>query len=633
VLVRIDAYHNRRMSTLLSAQRLAKAYASHTLFEGVGIQLSTDDRVGIIGPNGTGKSTLLKILAGLETPDAGEVIRRRGLLQIYVAQDDQFPPGVTPMSAVIAQLEHDDHFKQRMDPTTRASITLSKLGFIDFDQPVNALSGGWRKRLSIACALVHEPEVLMLDEPTNHLDLEGILWLERYVKQTNMAVMFVTHDRRFLENVAERIIELSPAYPGGTFEVKGNYTEFVRRKDEFLDGQATAQAALANAVRRDTAWLRQGIQARRTRNKTQVVDTQERRAELKAIKSRNEAPDRTTIIDFQATERKTSKLLTLHNVSKSIARSLFDKVDLTLSPGRRIGLLGPNGSGKTTLLRLMSGDLQPDTGTIKRAADLRIVTFTQHRDDLVPTQTLAEALCPVGDTVDYRGKPVHVTGWARKFLFETTQLNTYVSNLSGGERARVLIARLMLEPADVLLLDEPTNDLDIPSLEVLEQALLEFPGAIVLITHDRFMLERICTEFLALDGRGGAQMYASMDQWQAATARQAAEDAKALKIERAPETRRAEADDVSPAKPRKLSFKDQRDLAGMEEAIARAEANVESLQAQAIDPAVMADHVRLSQVYHDLTEAQSAVQTLYDRWQELESMQHAAGADRRAKSQ
>jgi ATP-binding cassette subfamily F protein uup len=315
---------------------------------------------------------------------------------------------------------------------------------------------------------------------------------------------------------------------------------------------------------------------------------------------------------------------------------LFEKLDLTLSPGCRIGLLGPNGSGKTTLLRLMSGELQPDVGTIKRAADLRIVSFTQHRDDLDPDQTLAEALCPVGEVIDYPasknsgGKPMHITGWARKFLFEATQLTTLVGNLSGGERARVMIARLMLEPADVLLLDEPTNDLDIPSLEVLEQALLEYSdagGALVLITHDRFMLERICTEFVALDGKGRARTFASIPQWQQWIAQQTAEDAQASKRSKESEARET-AEEVrqvaSPAKPRKLSFKEQRELAGMETAILQAEATVQQLQSLTADPALTADHVRMSRTYQELAEAQTAVQQLYDRWQELEAMRQMA---------
>ena len=608
------------MATLLTAADLTKAYASHTLFQGVGVQVAEDDRLGIIGPNGAGKSTLLKILAGIEDADAGEVIRRRALSLVYVAQDDRFEPDATPMTAVLNQLrqahESEDHHDTEVEIITRASIMLSKLGFQRFDVPAESLSGGWRKRLALACALVRDPDVLLLDEPTNHLDLEGILWLERFMLQANFAIVFITHDRRFLDNVASRILELSPAYPGGQFEVQGNYSEFVRRKERFLEGQAAAQSALANMVRRDTAWLEQGVQARRTRNRTQVQDTQDRQSDLKAIRGRNDAPSRTTIIDFQTTERKTQKLLALHNVSKSMGgKQLFAGIDLMLSPGRRIGLLGPNGSGKSTLLRLMSGDLQPDTGTIKQAAELRIVNFSQHRGDLTPTQTLQEALCPVGDTVDYRGKAIHVTGWARKFLFAATQLNTYVSNLSGGEKARVMIARLMLEPADVLLLDEPTNDLDIPSLEVLEQALIEFPGAIVLVTHDRFMLERIATEFFALDGQGGARSFASMGQWQQSVRQQAEADRQAVRQDR-PSTPRK-----TPASTRKLSFKLQREFEGMEQAILAAEAEVQTLQALADDPKLLADHARAGAVYRQLAEAQNKAHALYARWAELEALQ------------
>ena len=605
------------MSTLLSAQGLSKTYISRTLFQGVAMRMVEDDRVGIIGPNGAGKSTLMKILAGLEMPDSGEVTRRRGLRLVYVPQVDEFANGTTVQSAVVAQLKGElgDH---RLEAATRASITLSKLGFVDFDQPVDTLSGGWRKRLSIAIALAQEPEALLLDEPTNHLDMEGILWLEQLAERTPMAMAFVTHDRRFLEVAARRIIELSPAYPGGTLEVEGNYSEFVRRKEEFLDGQSAAQSVLANAVRRDTAWLRQGIQARRTRNKTQVQDTQDRQVELRAIKIRNEAPNQATSIDFQATDRQTQKLLVMHGVAKSMGgRQLFKSLSPTLSPGRCIGLLGPNGSGKTTLLRMISGELAPDAGTIKRAGDLRIVSFSQHRRELIATQTLQDSLCPVGDFVDFRGKPIHVTGWARKFLFTTAQLNTTVSNLSGGERARVFIAQLMLEPADVLLLDEPTNDLDIPSLEVLEQALVEFPGAIVLITHDRFMLERVSTEFLGFDGLGGAHSYGSITQWQQAVLDRASEQQMSVSRIRKPKSEDAA---EPPSRPKKLSFKHQRDLDGMEEAILQAEAKVAALELEVADPTVIANHNHLAESFQRLADAQRNVQQLYERWAELDAM-------------
>ena len=469
------------MQSLLSARNLTKAFPSNTLFEGVSLNVNEGERIGLIGPNGSGKTTLLKILAGLEHHDDGELTRKQSLRAVYVQQDDRFADGSTPLSVVQDDLgiDHDSG----MDTTTRAEITLTKLGFTNLEQPVASLSGGWRKRLSLARAIAHDPELLMLDEPTNHLDLEGVLWLERFVKQVTISIVFVTHDRRFLENTATRIIELSKAYPGGAFESAGNYSEFVKRKEAFLEAQQAAQTSIASKVRRDTAWLNQGIQGRQTRNKTQVQAASVRREELKATSDRNQATSKTASFSFQSTGRKTNKLLVLEGVSKKLGnKQLFEDLSLTLSPGQRVGLLGVNGSGKTTLMRLMSGDLKQDSGSIVSAENLNVVTFSQHREALDQNQTLQEALCPYGETVNYNGQSIHVTGWARKFLFSTDQLSTRLKNLSGGEQARVLIANLTLLPADLLLLDEPTNDLDIPSLEVLEESLMAFSGAIVLVT-------------------------------------------------------------------------------------------------------------------------------------------------------
>ena len=603
------------MATILSASDITKAYPANTLFEGVSLHMEDGDRVGLIGPNGAGKSSLLKILADLESPDEGEVVRRRNARMVYIEQDDRFHEGATPLTAVLRSLEEDGGMHS--DPDTMAAITLSKLGFDDFGKPVEELSGGWRKRLSIACAIAREPDVLLLDEPTNHLDLDGVLWLESFVKQSRIAMIFVTHDRIFLENTATTIIELSKAYPGGTFKANGNYSEFLRRKEAFLDSQEAAESALANKVRRDTAWLRQGIQGRQTRNKTQVEAASQRRDELKQARDRIAAPEQRTAIDFQATERKTNKLLGLHAVSKSMGdKLLFESLELMLSPGQRIGLLGVNGSGKTTLLRLMNEELAPDAGTIKKAADLRVVTFSQHRSTLDATQTLQEALCPVGDMVEYRGKMVHVTGWAKRFLFEPDQLATTVSNLSGGEQARLLIANLMLQPADVLLLDEPTNDLDIPSMEVLEQALLEFPGAIVLVTHDRFMLERISTEYLGIDGHGGARVHQTYEQWTKARKKL---DAK--RTDPAVQSVRKSTNDRRPVRTRKLSYKERREYESMEESILEAESLVEELERQAADPEVISDHLKAAKVYESLSSAQEKVQSLYARWTELDAIE------------
>lgn len=601
------------MPNLLTARNLKKSYPSNALFEGISLTIEDGERVGLIGPNGSGKSTLLKVIAGMVEPDEGTLDRKRALRAVYLDQDDRFEEGATPMSVVRDGLDRHTHIG--VDPDTQASITLTKLGFDEFERPVSTLSGGWKKRLSIARALAQDPELLMLDEPTNHLDLEGVLWLEQFVRQLTTTVIYITHDRRFLENTATRIIELSAAYPGGAFESRGNYTEFIKRKEAFLNAQLAAQTSIASKVRRDTAWLNQGIQGRQTRNKTQVQAAAKRREELQDTIDRNQATSRTANFAFQATNRQTTKLLVLEDVAKSMGdKRLFDSLNLTVSPKQRIGLLGVNGSGKTTLMRLMSGDLLPDSGAIKRADNLKTVTFSQHRETLNQTQTLKEALCPIGETVQYLGSSMHVSGWAKRFHFNPDQLSTQVRNLSGGEQARVVIANLTLLPADVLLLDEPTNDLDIPTLEILEQSLVEFPGAIVLVTHDRFLLERISTEFLALNDRGDAKRFASIEQWIAST--HAVPETPEVKAKAAPAAPRVQND----PKPGKLSYKLQREYDGMEEAILEAELRVEQLESEANNPALISDHKRAGEVYRKLQDAQAHVGSLYARWAELEEI-------------
>ena len=622
------------MSTLLTARDLRRALPQRTLFDGVAIHLEEGDRLGLIGPNGGGKSTLLKMLAGFEESDGdGEITRRRGLRVAYVPQDDRFDPEATVRSAVIAGLAEaiatgsmpaiPEHERE-----TKAAIVLTQLGFEDLDRPVAALSGGWRKRLSLARGLATAPDLLLLDEPTNHLDLEGVRWLERFVKTASPAMVFVTHDRRFLEETANRIVELSKAYAGGTFEAKGNYSEFLRRREEFLEAERAAQSAIANRVRRDDAWLKQGVQARRTRTQSTVDAAASRREALADSKERLAAPNRSASIDFQGTDRRTRKLVSLEGVAKSMGgRRLFAGLELELSPGDRLGLLGPNGSGKTTLLRVISGELPPDAGRVEHAHALRTIVFSQHRASLDPAKTLQESLCPLGDHVDFRGGAIHVTAGAKRFLFEASQLPTPVRNLSGGEQARLLVANLMRERADVLLLDEPTNDLDIPSLEVLEEALLDFAGGLVLVTHDRFMLERVATEFVGLLPDGTARRFASVAQGErafeslASTNGSGATDSGGATDRVASKPEASPAANVAKAGRRKLSYKDQREYDGMEAAILAAEQEAERLEAATRDPATLGDHARSAEAYAKLAAASDRVKRLYERWAELEAMQ------------
>jgi ATP-binding cassette subfamily F protein uup len=598
--------------SLLTCLDLSKTYGTRRLFEGVAISIDEGERLGLIGPNGSGKSTLLKIMAGLEPPDTGTLTARRNLRVAYVPQRDQFPEGATAMAVVLSAVcgeMHDDHERE-----SRAVDALAAVGFTDLSHKADALSGGWRKRLAIARELVREPDVLLMDEPTNHLDLEGILWLEEMLQDAAFASVVVTHDRYFLESAATRIVELSQAYPQGTFSVEGAYGDFLQKRAEFLIAQAQQQASLANKVREDLRWLGRGAQARRTKSKSRIYASYDRMDELADLKSRN-APAKAAAIEFTATNRQTRKLLAAVGVAKSLGgKPLFKNLDLELAPGMRLGLLGPNGSGKTSLIRVLTGELPPDSGSVKRADNLRIVTFTQRREELDPRESLREAIAPGSDFVIYQNSQVHVNTWASRFLFRTDQYNTSVGDLSGGEQARILIARLMLKPADLLILDEPTNDLDIASLEVLEESLAEFPGAVLLVTHDRFMLDRLSTDILGLDGKGGAKMYADYPQWQKMQDQREVEERAAAKSKTAPAAAAAPT-----AVKTKLSYKDQRELDSMESNINAAEAEVKKLDAKMHDPALVADHKKMQEFYRQLEMAHMRVTQLYARWAELEA--------------
>jgi ATP-binding cassette subfamily F protein uup len=623
------------MSLLLSCQNLSKTFGARSLFEGVNLSIEEGERIGLIGPNGSGKSTLLKILAGLEIPDLASggddaaITSRRNLRAGYVAQKDRFNEGDTALATVMAGLT--DSFHDEHDRLDRAMAALSRIGFDDMEQPVAAMSGGWRKRLAIARELAREPDLLLMDEPTNHLDVAGIEWLEELLEAQPFATVIVTHDRYFLENAVTRVMELSRAYPGGIFTVDGCYSEFLERRAEFLDAQAAQQQALASKVREDIRWLSRGAKARRTKSKSRIDASHQRMDELADLAARN-APARAAAVDFSATGRQTRKLIAASGVRKTMGqRLLFDKLELELAPGTRIGLLGSNGTGKTTLIRLLTGDLAPDAGTVKRADNLRTVVFTQNRDELDPRSSLREALAPGSDFVIFRDRQLHVHTWASRFLFRPDQFNTSVGDLSGGEQARVLIARLMLKSADVLILDEPTNDLDIASLEVLEQSLLEFPGAVVLVTHDRYMLDRISTEILALDGSGTAKRYADLNQWRDAQERIEQEKraaAAAANRPTAPATAQNAAKDSATASTGggttgkvKLSFKEKRELDQMEANIHQAEAKVKELEATVSDPKVIADHKRMQAACRELDAAHALVSQLYARWEELEAKQ------------
>jgi ATP-binding cassette subfamily F protein uup len=594
---------------LINAQQISKTYGIAPLFRDLSFTVSEGDRIGLIGPNGAGKSTLLQILAGRLQPDSGDVAVRKRTRLSYVAQHSEFAAGETVKSVVEIAMERSG--VPGPERQSLMSETLGRAGFVDFQAAAASLSGGWRKRLAIVEGLVQAPDVLFLDEPTNHLDLAGIKWLETVLQSGKFACVAVSHDRYLLENAATDVVELNRVYEDGLLRVKANYSGFLQVKETYLNAQGKRQESLANRVRTEIEWLRRGAKARTTKSKARIDNAQEMIGELADLNARTRTS--TAAIDFSSTDRRTKQLLELDNVGFSIAeRTLFSGVHLLIKPGMRIGLVGPNGSGKTTLLRLMRGDIQPSQGTIRRADNLRVVYFDQNRE-LNPDVTLKRALAPDADSVVYQDRVIHVAAWADRFLFSSESLNQPVGRLSGGERARVLIAQLMLQPADVLLLDEPTNDLDIPTLEVLEESLLEFQGALVLVTHDRYMMDRVSTLVLGIDGFGGAERFADYSQWETW------QRSRAVKDDVRPEATKESSSPLLTKK--KLSYLEAREYAGIELRIAEAEQTLREKLAALHDPDVASDGPRLIAISAEVDEAQGVVDQLYARWAELENKQ------------
>lgn len=595
------------MTLIISCQNLSKSYGARPLFQGISLGISDGDRIGMIGPNGSGKSTLLRILASFESTDQGEISINKNSRICYLPQEDVFPGEQTVHQALLTALtsqKSEDYEKE-----IQVAMMASQVGFDNDQKKIKTLSGGWRKRLAIACQLIQSPDLLLLDEPTNHLDLEGILWLEKLLKSSSFAYLAISHDRYFLENISTRIMELNRRYPDGHFSTVGTYSDFLNQREIFFAGQLQHQESLENKVRREIEWLRRGPKARTTKAHSRIKEAHQLIENLDEVKYRNSQKNQVGI-DFNASERNTKKLLHAENISKSLGgKKLFSHLNLKLSPGIKLGLLGLNGSGKTTLIKVLMGQIKSDSGVIERAEHLRISFFDQNRIHLNNDDTLKQALAPHSDQVIYRDKPIHVVTWARRFLFQTEQLSMPIRELSGGERARILIARIMQEPADLLILDEPTNDLDIPTLEVLEESLSDFPGALVLVTHDRYMLDRISTHLLALDGKGGANFFSDYSQWEAAQ-----NQPKQSKKNSAPTPKTTPSQTT-----KKLSYREQREFDKIEMEILQAEEAVATWQKKISTPDVSANPNKLSEACASLQETQNRVEKLYHRWAELES--------------
>jgi ABC transport system ATP-binding/permease protein len=602
----------KSLPPIINAQKISKAFGASPLFQDVSFTVSEGDRIGLIGPNGSGKSTLLRILGGTVDPDGGEVALRKRVRLSYVEQESRFDPGDTVQSVIENALRRAAVLPEEWK--ARFSEILGRAGFAAYEAEAPKLSGGWQKRLAIVEALVQQPDILLLDEPTNHLDLAGIGWLEALLEQARFACVVVSHDRYFLQNVTTQMAELNRVYPNGVLRTQGSYSQFLEQKEQFLHAQSKRHEALENLVHNEIEWLRRGAKARTRKSKARIGKANELMGELADLNARSRTA--TAQIDFSATDRKTKRLIELENVTHGIGdRVLFKDINFVLTSGMRLGLVGPNASGKTTLLRLLRGELTADSGQVRRADWLRIVYFDQNRQ-LNTNLTLRRALAPDGDSVIYQDRVIHVASWAARFLFTGEQLNQPVDRLSGGERARVLIAQLMLEPADVLLLDEPTNDLDIPTLEIMEESLLEFRGALVLVTHDRYMLDRVSTHVLGLDGRGGCESFADYSQWES-WQEERKRPAKASSRMLPHSSTLTEASSAAPAR-RKLSYLEAREYSNIEERIAAAEERLQAKRTQLEDPAIASDATRLLVADAEMDAAKKDLDALYARWAQLE---------------
>ncbi len=594
---------------LVSGHRLEKSVAERTLFKDISFGVEEGDRIGLIGPNGAGKSTLLKIIARQIKPDAGTLSFAQGVRTACLDQVPTFKPGQTLFETLLEKtLDPDDG-----ETLARAYEFVSKMGFREegYDEltPIESFSGGWIKRAALGRELMTEPTLLLLDEPTNHLDVESIEWLEEYLAGLRCATLTVTHDRYVLNNVSNVIWELDPRNPQGILVVKGDYAEYCRIRDELIESQKRQERKLRNVLSRETEWLRREAAARTTKQKARIGRAEKLIDTMDFVENRNR--ERKVDIEFRAVEGGPKRLVDARKVSKAYGdRQVFSKLDLTLMAGLKLGLLGRNGAGKSTLIRVLLGQEQPDEGERIEAEHLRVSYFSQKRDTLDPNQTVLKTLCPEGDYVKFGGGYMHIRSYLERFLFSDDFARKKVGYLSGGEQARLLIAQLMLTEANLLVLDEPTNDLDLVTLSILEESLRDYPGALVIVSHDRYFLEQVCDRFIGLQD-GVATEVASLEQWRRVrTGITTRSDAKGASAS----SSGSGATNAAPAAKKKLSYKDQRELETMEATILEAENKVRELEEHTRQSTGKADR------FDRLAEAQTCVEQLYARWAELEAM-------------
>jgi ATP-binding cassette subfamily F protein uup len=640
--------------SLYSISDAQLAFGHVALLDHADFSLEAGERVGLIGRNGAGKSSLLKIVAGLTKPDDGLVTRQSELSTVYVPQEPEFeldapvfdvvasgltdarahlddydevvhkladtPEGaehdalLARMNALQSSLDLHDAWNWR----TRVATTLAQIG-LDGDARVGALSGGMKKRVALARALVVQPDVLLLDEPTNHLDFDGIRWLEDLLVTLRTGLLFITHDRAFLDRVATRIVELDR---GRLLSYPGNFSAYQTRKAQQLEVEQVEAAKFDKLLAQEEVWIRKGVEARRTRSVGRIarlVEMRQERAERRNVQGNVK-------LDVGQGEKSGKIVAELTDVTKRYgSRAVVDNFTATVMRGDKIGFVGPNGAGKTTLLKMILGELAPDAGTVRVGTNLQVAYFDQMRAQLDLDKSLADTISPGSEWVEVNGQKKHVMSYLGDFLFAPERARSPVKSLSGGERNRLLLARLFARPANVLVLDEPTNDLDIPTLELLEELLTEYDGTVLLVSHDRAFLDNVATSVIASEGAGKWREYVGgFTDWQVQRDR-----SQQMALDAQKEAGKDAAKDAVPAKDNaagrnaqraaKLSFKEQRELDALPEQIAALEAEQKTIGAQLEDGSIFAkdaqEGTRLTERYAAIDEE---LLIALERWDELE---------------
>lgn len=598
------------MSAIVSLSQVAKSYGPKELFTNLNLSIHEGEKVAIIGRNGCGKSTLLKLIAGLEKEDGGQITYKKGSTISYVPQLPHFPKTLSVEQVIQNKLKQSNLSEE--DQLLELSLILPICGFTDYNQKVSTLSGGWLKRLSIAEAICIKPDLLLLDEPTNHMDWDTIEWLEGFLLQYEGSYATISHDRSFLNKSTNRTVEIGPAFENNHISYDVGYDEFLEKRLEYFEAQEKLASTLSNKAKRELAWLRAGVKARTTKSRSRIKEAHQLFEKLENTQSRVQSQKHNLKLSVEKGELKAKVLIKAESISKAYdSNSLFSDLDLTLSPKMRLAILGDNGSGKTTLVNILLKKMPPDSGNVFHADGLQHLYFDQHKQKLDLEKTIFEYLGEGSDHVIFKEEFVHVASYANKFLFFTDHFHLKIEQLSGGEKARLQIAKLLLNKCDVLVLDEPTNDLDIDTLDILEDTLSQLNIGIILISHDRSFIQGVCTHFLALEGNGRCHFYADLNQWLKARNKKDTP----VKTKKISEKR---------IKPRKLSYNEKRELDAMESIILEKEGLVEELNSVLLDSKNQSNANLLHDTSIQISQLQTEIQNLYDRWQELEQIKELA---------